>query len=433
MIKVFLIKINGDGMITSYYDVDNFTNGTINAWKDGRPSTLNLTLQQTLYGDNHIFKVLNTSEGRNQILITTDDKDENGNNKVLFFGLIDQYNIDNEIGNITARSMDVTIYADKFESLMVLNYLLVNKISQTQQRFNIVDYIEAIKKQYGVFQVSSNLQLSGNTSIDMRRIQELRLYNIDQYKQPISYDKSLDVLRSFFILNFDPSKVENQPIIHLDTINKQLRIQKSNLYISPQSSYQIEQDQVGHRLVDKSIVITDNTGGMSQAQLLYDTKTIGSYSSYSIDLNYNDIPTVFYLKFMRDGASMQRMIVNPQLRMLYGSRSEEVDLTDTDLMSFQEVYDENDFQEYLSLSRYVKSRSINIVNPQISDIDFSQIYVTKIRDDVYIPIKLQSYRQAFDKYGVKINNLSGNILLNKYMDQFLIDYDVIEEDYLIVK
>ena len=129
-------------MINGYYDIETYINGSINAYKDGRPSTLNLTLSQSLVNDEgkDIFSILNMANGRNQVLVV-DDED----NTVIFFGLIDQYNINNEIGKITARSMDVAIYADKFESLMALNYLLVNQISQTQQRFNIVDYIEAVK------------------------------------------------------------------------------------------------------------------------------------------------------------------------------------------------------------------------------------------------------------------------------------------------
>lgn len=432
MIRTYLLKVNGDGMINGYYDIETYINGSISAYKDGRPSTLTLSLQQSLVSDEgkDIFSILNMANGRNQVLVV-DDED----NTVIFFGLIDQYNINNEIGKITARSMDVAIYADKFESLMVLNYLLVNQISQTQQRFNIVDYIEAVKKQYGVFQISSNLQLSHNVSINMDEIQDLRLYNIDKEKDSVIYSRQLDVLRSFFVMNFDPSKIQNQPLIHLDEINKQLRLQKSNLYISPSSSYQLEQDQIGHLLIDRSIVIHDEqeNANLSYFAKLYDIRRVNSYSSYSIDLRYNDISTMFYLQYTEDGQPKQQIIVNGQLRQLFGTKSEEIDLTDTSVYLFSDLYDLNDFQQYLSLSRYVKSRTITITNPSVDSIDLSQVYIFKIENRYYIPIKITSYNQQFDRNGIKISSISGNILLNKYMDKFLIDEDVVDEDFLLIE
>jgi len=44
MIRTYLLKVNGDGMINGYYDIETYINGSISAYKDGRPSTLTLSL-----------------------------------------------------------------------------------------------------------------------------------------------------------------------------------------------------------------------------------------------------------------------------------------------------------------------------------------------------------------------------------------------------
>lgn len=451
MVKAFIVKVDRLGNMVNYREIHNIISGTIYGYTTLMPSTLSIEFIDN-YTDFKNF--LYSSSGRNMVMvIANNDVNNIDDNRVMFFGSIDNFSSSTGRDNMTmnARTIDVSIYADKFESMTVLYSLLKSSSGSDKTKYNIFDYITAVRNRYGLFMLSNMINL-GNMKVNTEDIMGINLFGFSQRDRKLStiygesnessiFNAFADMLKSHVNINFSQTEIVGKQTIHLDEISNGLLPLKNKIYVDNCSNIVVDYDYTGVITVDKSgfIKFSDKeTEYISEKRY----RKVVAADNVSISYNLVDVPTMHYVYYMQNGATKQKAIQSYGLDKVFGTTISEVDLRRSEIQYFDDDNMLAEFGRYLSFKKFKETRNVTIENPsfQYDNFRFQDILVvpysipksgTSEYNPVWIPIDVDEFVIAFDNYNYSIQNVSGKMLINKSIDSQLIEDGILGEYDLI--